>query len=1485
MAGNLTLTYGTGLAGSSGNSGINFSLTSLQTGSVSIDSGASTTAVRVNGITIANSAGAFTLGNSANTFNLTLGGAGGQTHTWVNNSANTATVNSDVAFTTGGAGVHTFIFDGTGNWTVNHYLRPANSGSSSTINLTKNGSGTMAWTAAGSVGPGLFGGTVTIGGGTLSLRSGGGALLTSQNIADSGTLDYNVASVAQTLSGNITGSGALTVSAGTLTLTPASANTYAGNTTGSAGTLQLGAVNAVPGGSGKGDVTVNGTLDLNTFSCSINGLSGAGIIDTAAGGTPTLTVGANDNGGTFSGIIKNTAGTLAVTKSGTGTLILSGANTYSGATAVNAGTLLVKNSIGSGAVTVASTATLGGTGTIGGNVTWQSGSLALFTNGSPLAVSGNVTLNGNSVTVIVPGGTPLAVGTYILMTYNNTGSSGAFNAGPPAYGGAGVAAGTASSISTSGGTVTLTVVASGVTGTWTNSGNGNWSTAVNWNSNPSVPHAAGDLATFGTGTSLTTVTLDVAETVGAMTFNNNNSFVIANGGSPLSLDNSGSGAQVNVTGGTANSIAPAISLNDSAAVNVSSGKSLSVSGVISGTSTTKTLTVSGPGLLALSGNNTFGPSAGTVGTTLSGGGTLQLGHNNALGAGDLSVSVSSTVQAGSALTVANNMGVSSGATATVDNNGNAVTLSGVISGAGAVTKISSGTLTLSGVNTYNGDTTISAGALKFGVANTIPSGSGKGNVVVNGTLDLNGFAGAINGLSGSGTVDNTSGTAVTLAAGNNNVSSTFSGTIQNTGAGALSLQKTSTGTLTLSGNNTFSGFAQASGGGILSVSSIANALGSVSSIILGGGGANGTLLYTGTGETSSRVLSFTGTTTGSGQVVDQSGTGLLKFTANLNSSGSAAHTLTLQGSTNGAGEIAGVIPVGTAAIALAKSGTGTWTLSGNNAYAGGTTLNAGQLNINSATALGAGAGAFTIAGGAIDNTSGGALTLANNNPQSWNGDFTFVGTSDLNLGSGAVAMNASRQVTVSSHNLTVGGIISGVGFTLTKAGTGTLTLGGANTFSGGVTVNGGTVAIGNDAAFGSGTLNLSASSVTLQSTDSTARTIANSMSVNVFDGPYIFGGSAGLTFSGTILTGNGQKRFTINNATTTFSGPFNDGGAPTSPNIKDGAGLLILSGTSTGTKALNINAGTLRVNGSIGSGPVTVATNATLGGTGTINGAVTVNSGGSLAPGAGTIGTLTLGASPTLNGTLAMEINKTAATADKLALGNNALTLGGALTVSQTDVGVLAAGDSYTLLETTGTRGGWFSSVTLPALASGLSWDTNKLAANGVLDVYNFTTSAMAFSTLKNTPAVISAFKMGAQAASDRGTPVAVSASSASHGTVSVSSGALTYTPATNYTGSDSFTVTYGDGHGWQMMTVNATVNAQNVGPSITAVSAGGFGSFAASGMPSTLYTVQICTNLSDVPPFNDYATANSAANGAINFTDSVSIADHGNTVFYRLKQ
>jgi autotransporter-associated beta strand protein len=99
------------------------------------------------------------------------------------------------------------------------------------------------------------------------------------------------------------------------------------------GTVKLGAVNVLPS---TISLALNaGTLDLNTFSQSIGNLTGSGVIDTVAGGAPSLTV----NGGTFSGNIQNTAGSLSLVMAGSGTLILSGSNSFTGTTTISAGTL------------------------------------------------------------------------------------------------------------------------------------------------------------------------------------------------------------------------------------------------------------------------------------------------------------------------------------------------------------------------------------------------------------------------------------------------------------------------------------------------------------------------------------------------------------------------------------------------------------------------------------------------------------------------------------------------------------------------------------------------------------------------------------------------------------------------------------------------------------------------------------------------------------------------------------------------------------------------------------------------------------------------------------------------------------------------------------------------------------------------------------------------------------------------------------------
>src|ERR1019366_3639384 len=109
-------------------------------------------------------------------------------------------------------------------------------------------------------------------------------------------------------------SSLISTGTGTLVLSNAN-NNYSGGTTISAGVLQLGVANAIPGNTVAGDVTDNATLDLNGHSATINGLNGSGTVyNTASGTTPTLTIGANGDSGTFSGTIQDSSGTLSLAK-------------------------------------------------------------------------------------------------------------------------------------------------------------------------------------------------------------------------------------------------------------------------------------------------------------------------------------------------------------------------------------------------------------------------------------------------------------------------------------------------------------------------------------------------------------------------------------------------------------------------------------------------------------------------------------------------------------------------------------------------------------------------------------------------------------------------------------------------------------------------------------------------------------------------------------------------------------------------------------------------------------------------------------------------------------------------------------------------------------------------------------------------------------------------------------------------------------------
>ena len=145
-----------------------------------------------------------------------------------------------------------------------------------------------------------------------------------------------------TLSGGVTGSAAMDKTGdGTLTLSTAN-NNFTGATKVSAGTLALTAQNAI---SNSSSVENNGAIAM-TAEQSLNNLSGTGTIDN---GGKALTLN-NTAASEFSGVISG-AGSLV--KTGAETLTLSGANNYSGATTINAGTLRLtgEGTIGTGGVT------------------------------------------------------------------------------------------------------------------------------------------------------------------------------------------------------------------------------------------------------------------------------------------------------------------------------------------------------------------------------------------------------------------------------------------------------------------------------------------------------------------------------------------------------------------------------------------------------------------------------------------------------------------------------------------------------------------------------------------------------------------------------------------------------------------------------------------------------------------------------------------------------------------------------------------------------------------------------------------------------------------------------------------------------------------------------------------------------------------------------------------------------------------------------
>lgn len=389
-------------------------------------------------------------------------------------------------------------------------------------------------------------------------------------------------------------------------------------------------------------------------------------------------------------------------------------------------------------------------------------------------------------------------------------------------------------------------------------------------------------------------------------------------------------------------------------------------------------------------------------------------------------------------------------------------------------------------------------------------------------------------------------------------------------------------------------------------------------------------------------------------------------------------------------------------------------LSGNNTYSGGTYNYDGAIQANSNTALGSG-DCYTIrdtsaAVGPTFRFNG--VTISNNffiRSDSaaffFNAIATEVGTLNtltgtLTIGARSAGGNRDNVISIgSSSTLNINGpvitevgqnsgakrlsLYSGSGATVNfngvfselnatqqgawqfaGSGDGAFNILAASTVTGGGSLARGIVNVGGTNFLGSGTITFGDGSNTSATNTALYLIVAGSSLSNVMTGSTggntgqrIIGGtntSGNVTFSGTISCANGRN-FTFESAsggTVTFSGVIS-GGDATSTLTKQGAGTVILTATNTyGAIPFAVNAGTLRVTGSLPAGSPVTVNGGTLEGTGTINGTVSIASGAVITGDAAAVGTLSTGALTMQTGAT-MTANTSGATMDRIAVTGN----------------------------------------------------------------------------------------------------------------------------------------------------------------------------------------------------------------------------------------
>ncbi|WP_396274878.1 beta strand repeat-containing protein, partial [Hyphomonas sp.] len=1206
---------------------------------------------------------------------VSKGGAGNWT---LSSTNNTATGNLNVAVGTSGTLTFASWGSGTGGVTTSgtaaaltgtlRYTGSAPLNMSGAVSLSSQTTGTLTLDSSGSGAWNLSNtSAIAVGGGSKTLA-----------LAGTNSGDNTLAGLVQNNSG--TNTTALTKSgAGKWILT--NANTHSGLTTVSNGTLQLGNAFAVQN-SGVA-VGVNNGLAFSSgiTNFTLGNLSGAGnlaMTDTAAAAV-NLTVGGNNAAtSTFSG---NLSGAGNFIKVGTGTLTLSGTgSSNSGTVTVDGGTLSANPSAissATGTITVGSTATgsvldlyadnaaastnlVGGVNLVLGGGTGQSGALGF-----------NLGASGTGDQLVFSGGGSLTIASGGIGLINASALSG-FNAGTWTL----VSGGTANSTSfvlgnmptgfgysltQDSSSLSLTATTASATMWWKGDIGGSWNTAssggaaTNWDTDSSSGIDAA--ATPGTGTTVNfsatgagnfTSTLDAAFSIAGLNVTNNEaSAVTINAGTGGTLTLGTGGINVQTGAPTPLTIGAPVAVGASQDWTVADASSvLSVSGIVSG-GAGNVLGKTGPGQLTLTGANTF-----TGGLAIKQGTVLATTSANALGANANVVTLgdsaggsnAATLLAGSALTYAQpiTLAANTTGTLTIGNTGTGINaiFSGAVTGSNNVViqnGAGTGTLTFSASTAFN-----HAGTLTH-----IDSGGATGGLTISGIIGTNVGQVIQNSATSSltlGAVANTWTGGLVIKAGN-----VIGGSNANTFGGNSNV--ITLGDTSGSANATLTPFNSATYPQAINVAAgntgVATLmLGTTTGSVVWGGAItlNNNLTIAKSGSTGATQV--TGGITGTGNVV-------------LNNTGTTGTITLATGAINNIGTItnSGAPDVGTITTISANIGsnvtgviqnsaTSPLALSGSNAsFGGGVTLTQGTLNLNSATAPGT--GTLSISGGTtINNSSAGALVISTNPAQVWDGDYTFTGTRSLDLGSGAVSLGTAagtaRQITVSANTLTVGGVISdGTTATgLTKAGAGSLVLGGTNTYSGTTTINAGTLSIATSANLGNA---------------SATNTLAFGGGTLAFTG-----GTVDLGANRAVALNTGGGTFNVTGTRLTVSGAVSGANALT----KSGAGTLVLSSTgSTNNGTITVNGGTLSVHPSAIAAATGIIVGSTV--TGSVldlyadNAAATTNLAG------GT--NLTLGGSGGLTGALGFNLGASG-TGDQLVFSG-----GGSLLIGSGGVGLINA--------------------------------------------------------------------------------------------------------------------------------------------------------------------------------------------------------------------